>query len=609
MASPFRRAAAGGRRGPRRTVAGALALWLAGQVSGAGASFGESVRHRIDGVLEALAADGDFEAAQSSLSAEFDRIVAGAELEETALFTDAAFSLRLVRQLARAEESTRRGLLAYLRGHLGLARTLAFLVGPWDRPEDVYALLDRLRGERGGQLEPLRALAAAVCVVHDRPLQRRINENVATAPDPVAVFDYFAVNEDRLLFGVRTVPAELLVYVVDTTATVEEMRWALERYAGDTMVGARFFDVEYDREHFRDGDPKKVTRAGWNLPNILRYGGVCVDQAYFAAGVGKAIGVPTAYAVGSGSEVSHAWVGFLQAQRGKAWWNFDAGRYREYQGVRGRVLDPQTRQHVADSSVSLLAELALVPEADRWAASALTDAALRLLELAKAGGIPPHDPEAPARRGTDLESVLALVERGLRSSAGCVAGWLVVRDLAASGRLTLDQKRRWAGVLDRLCGERYPDFHLEVLAPMIESIEDLQEQEVFWRKVVERFAGRHDLTAAILEAQGRMWKRAGQLARAGRCYEEIVVRYANAGPFVIGALREAEGILRAAGEGRRVPALYEKAFMQIRRPDDMAAPFYRQSNYFRVGAMLADRLEEAGLGQRAAGIRAQIGFR
>ena len=66
----------------------------------------------------------------------------------------------------------------------------------------------------------------------------------------------------------------------------------------------------------RGSGVKKVTAAGWSLPNILQHGGVCADQAYFAVTVGKSIGVPTAYTIGLGGEVGHAWVGFLQA-RGK----------------------------------------------------------------------------------------------------------------------------------------------------------------------------------------------------------------------------------------------------------------------------------------------------
>src|SRR5205807_3987797 len=121
-------------------------------------------------------------------------------------------------------------------------------------------------------------------VVHhgDKPLERHINENTAKGADPIEIFDYYVKNESRMYFGIRNVPAELLAYVVDTTASVEEMGWALQKYAGDKEVGKRFFDVKYDYDNFRKGTPKKITTLGFTLPNILKYGGVCADQAYFA---------------------------------------------------------------------------------------------------------------------------------------------------------------------------------------------------------------------------------------------------------------------------------------------------------------------------------------
>src|SRR5262249_20341397 len=145
-------------------------------------------------------------------------------------------------------------------------------------------------------------------------------------------------------------------------------------------VGGRFFDIRYDFNHLRRGTPKQVTLEGFTLQNIAKFGGVCADQAYFAMSVGKAIGVPTALAVGEGGRSAHAWVGFLQAQNGRGSWNFDIGRYEAYQGVRGDVVDAQTRREIPDSYVSLLAESIGTRPVDREASVALTDAALRLIE-------------------------------------------------------------------------------------------------------------------------------------------------------------------------------------------------------------------------------------
>ena len=562
--------------------------------------------------MEGLEAGGDFAAAEATLRHEFDRVIAFADAGEKDLFRDAAFALRLARQLAAADPAAARRLLPILRDNERLATTLVFLVREKsEKPEPIYDLLFRLHRKYGEKLGPFANLAAAVCVVHDRPLTDRINENRARAPDPLAIFDYFSTNERHMLFGIRNVPPELLIHVVDTTASTDEMAWALRKYRGDPVVGDRFFDIKYDFEHFRDGDPKRVTVAGFSLPNILRYGGVCVDQAYYAATVGKSIGVPTARAAGRSSKVGHSWVGFLQTRGQQAWWNFDVGRYPEYQGVKGNVRDPQTRQPIPDSHVSLLAELIGSSARDRHAAAAFIDAARRLLELAESGDpLPSSDPAAETPvRDVSVESTLQLVEHALRTAPGYTPGWAVVRNLAAGRRLTLEQTKRWAAVLDRLCGNRYPDFYLATIRPMIGSVEDVGEQNNLWNKAFALFGERADLAASVRMTQGRMWEAAGEPFNAGQCYEDVIYRYTNAGPFVISALKAAEKLLAGAGQGQRILALYDRAFRSIKRPPDMAGPFYRQSNYYRVGKLYAEWLDRGGRRLQAAGVRSQIGMR
>ncbi len=571
---------------------------------------GKQVRAQVDAILVELREDGDFEQADAVLQEVFDRVAAYAQIDDKDVFREAAFALRLTRQLKEVDEALRPDLLAFLSENGELAATLAFLVkAQHEKPAEIYALFDRLRRSRGEKLQRYANLTAAICVVHERPLKRRVNENTAQSVDPLEIFDYFVANEKYMFFPIRNVPAELLIYVVDTTATVGEMSWALRRYAGDPAVGRRFFDIKYDKEHFRKGAPKRVTVAGWNLPNILRYGGVCVDQAYFAMTVGKSIGVPTAFASGANSKVGHAWVGFLQAQGNQAWWNFEVGRYKAYQGVRGNVFDAQIRRRIPDSYVSLLADLARIRRSDRWAAAAYTDASMRLLELAEADGeraaLGRVEEVDPARQA-NVESALELIEQALRISPEYAGGWMVIRDLARADKLTLAQKKRWAGVLHRLCGTRYPDFYLAILRPMIESLDEVREQNAFWNKAFDLFSGRHDLAASVRMSQAEMWKQAGAPAKAGLCYEDVIFRYANAGRFVIKALAEAEKLLRRAGRSDRVLLLYDRAFTSIKKPPDLSGPFYKRSNYYRVGKLYADRLEQEGLKREAAALRATI---
>ncbi len=581
--------------------------------SKAGEPLASAIRSDIQGALDRLQESGDFAAGIASLQTTFDQVVAFAAPTDKKLFRDAACVLRLAGLVSQAEPSRRGDLLKFLLANPDLAGILAFVVKPQDKPVDVFAVLARLRAAHEQRLDTFASLAAAICVVHDKPLTRRFNENSATATDALRLFEYYVANEGRMCFGVRDVPAELLIYVVDGTASIDEMNWAVGRYAGNRNVGALFFAVDYDYDHFRDGDTKRVTRAGWNLPNILKLGGVCVDQAYFALSVGKAIGVPTAYVTAPSSEVSHAWIGFLQGDGRSVWWNFNSGRYDSYQGVRGNLQDPQTRARIPDSTLSLLAGALTVKVVDRQFAAAMTDAALRLIEApASRRAYPPRPPEgieAGEPRPATAGEALKLLEAGLTACPAHVDGWAAIARLASEGKLSLEEKGLWEGAAYRLCGQRHPDFYLDLLEPMFQTVADLDLQNTYWNAAFDRFAdSRPDLAASVRMSQAQMWLKADKPAIAGQCYEDVINRYANAGPFVITALMRAEQMLRSTNDLRRIVMLYEHAWSQIKKPGEMAPEFARQSNYFRVGQTYAQRLDEAGLPNEASRVRTAIGL-
>ena len=139
-----------------------------------------------------------------------------------------------------------------------------------------------------------------------------------------------------------------------------------------SAIGAVYFDVPYDKAAYYGTAGKLIDTKAYTLPNLVQYGGVCTDQAFFATAVARSLGVPATVCTGQAEQDSaHAWVGFLEQQGKRVRWNFQEGRYPEMNFWRGDVQDPQTRQRVTDSDVSLLAELAMTKPADRLASIAL----------------------------------------------------------------------------------------------------------------------------------------------------------------------------------------------------------------------------------------------
>jgi hypothetical protein len=453
--------------------------------------------------------------------------------------------------------------------------------------------------------------------VRDRPLVNPVQRDAEHSPDPVDVFDFYVAHESQMFFGIRRMPVDLLVYVVDTTASIEEMNWAMAKYAGTQNVGDLFFKIDYDYDYFEGKTPeRRVVMEGYNLPNILKYGGVCADQAYFATSVGKAIGVPTAYTVGVSAEMNHAWVGFLQLQGRSARWNFNSGRYESYQGVRGNVADPQGKKRIADSYVSLLAESIGTSAVARRNAIAMTDAARRLAGGKDAGGpfaVPDLPTDAlhsttaqPAARISNSQSELDLIEMGLRQCPTYSAGWELVADLARQGQLSETQKSRWSTLVQQLCGQKYPDFTLAVLEPMVETVQNPAQQSRIWDTAFAEFQNRPDLAAEIRLHQAALWKNNGDLTKAGICYEDVIQRYINAGPFALRAVTGAEDVLNQMGQDAKVLDLYAVAAKLVIKPDQpMALEFFRESNFFKVREAYAKKLDAAGLADQAAAIRSE----
>ncbi len=579
----------------------------------------------ITEILNTLESTGKFDIAENDLVRLFDQVILTAPEQSLDAFRDSSFAARMVHELRTVENPKQRlDLLKYLRANDTLARTLVFLINDDKQSPTTFALLDKLRAKHGEDLNKYAQLTAALCLVQDRPFTRRINENKTVSPDPLAIYEYYTTNEKHMLFPIKNVPAELLMFVVDETSSIPELQWALTHYAGDNAIGKHFFDIQYDEDSFRKGTAKKVDAAGFNLPNILKYGGVCADQAFFAMELGKAIGVPTTYTTASSAEVGHAWVGFLQARASAGYggggsstgfWNFDVGRYEEYRGVRGSVEDPQTRQDIPDSYVSLLAEMIGKSLTERHNAVALTDAALRLANAMDTSAdnamapipfaTPPSDAlREPRKPSTD--SVLALLQAALNQNKACRPAWFTVAELAQNNKLTTPQKALWSNVLLKMCGDKYPDFALSVLEPMIGTVADPVEQDKLWQAAATKFTTRADLSAEILMNQAALWEKNGQKDKAGRLYLQVIDRFCNAGPFVIPALAKAEDLL---ADKKKVALLYQQSWSKIQKPEDMAGPFMQQSNWFRVGAMYAEKLQNAGETRAAEQVMATLGVK
>ncbi len=477
----------------------------------------------------------------------------------------------------------------------------------------VAKLAKELLDERPDQLDQYPALGAAICVVHDRFYVRNINENQVQSSKPIEIFDYFTTNAKRLQIDPGSLPPHLLVHVVNVTETPEQLTWALSNYHNNANMGDRFFEIQYDYDHFRKNTTKKVTAAGdYRLESIRQHGGVCADQAYFAESVSKACGVPSAYVVAKGADVSHAWLGYMEMRGRRADWNFNAGRYPEYQKLRGNILDPQTGERISDARVGILAGLVGVKDEDRRAAVGASRVVFRMSERAWR-----PDPELTfSARGLErkprtdsIDDRLSFLRDAMTSCAYVPSGWELVASMTRSDDVDLKELDGWAKALEKMCGRQYPDFSFDILAEMIQSIDESKDKIEMWEWAFTRYRARPDLASAVRAEQARILEESGDKDNAWRAYEDIVNKFANDGPMVVTALENMRLMLRDAGMREKSIDYLRSALGKIQQPQNMSAQFARQSNFFRINMMLAEELEAAGRKGEADSIYNMLGVK
>jgi len=496
-----------------------------------------------------------------------------------------AATLRLMQIVTSAPDAERMDVAQEYLTHAAFARALALIVDPGaEDAAKVQRVARLLMRERSAAVDAAPELGAAVSVVCDAPIVAQVNENLASGCGALPVFDHFCRNERSLTFGVRDVPSEAWVFVVDVAAPEAEMQWALQRFAKQQDIGALYDEVEYDTDHLEKGTPKKVTQAGWNLPNILKHGGVCADQAYFCATVSKSLGAPAAVTVGRDGSVSHAWIGYAMRGRGGPSWA-EWGRFGGYAGVEGMIVHPQTGKSVSSTLMPMLTEYGRTPPADRRVVAGLRIA---------------------AGEAKSVDDALELARVGLQIGVTDSRTWDVIARAAASGKMTDAQKKQWSDDVITLCGDAYPEFAWRMIEPMIASIPSVEERVRVLDHFAQVFSARGDIVGQILMQEARAFEAGGDMASAGRCYDRIVSDYPNDGPCAFDAALAGVRILRTQGNMIGLIRFAQRAFHNMNPPNGISPIFARQTNWYRCGAMLVDALRAAGQSQQADLIQTQM---
>lgn len=222
--------------------------------------------------------------------------------------------------------------------------------------------LQEIQTAHPAEARAYQALAVAVAIVYDTqwpafwPHHQVDAKRVplATMPPAERFMAWVAANESRTLLGdLRRMGPEYLKFVVDAPLAESEFTWARKNAKFPRANFERAFSaVPYKFDRIKS-QQFSWDRDAYTLEAILKRGGICVDQAYFAMIAGKARGIPTLFFTGQGSDGGHAWFGYLKSSDR---WDMDAGRYENQNYATGFALDPQTWRPISDHDLRALAE-------------------------------------------------------------------------------------------------------------------------------------------------------------------------------------------------------------------------------------------------------------
>lgn len=511
----------------------------------------------------------------------------------------------------------RRETLRWLASKPDLLVPLMLAVSDADDPGRVLTVLSALHKELGDGAAEHPDLTTAFCVVWDHPPQPGfVLEGEKTGlsngqgnfpktatgqsgPRPlesdldaeslarlVDLYRYYTDPRNKLRINPSALPWQLAVYVVDNPVSPAERKWALGRYRSKGFSGGVYREVAYDLGIYYTGQTQKRGGRPYTLANIVRYGGVCKDQAYYAASVAKSLGIPATVCTGSGGtgRGAHAWIGFLQAKGGNRSdpaWDFNEGRYEEHLYWSGAVTDPQTGATLTDADVGLLAELLETPAEQRLASVALWKL---------------HDRAAPGRH-PDLYSA------AINLSAGNRYAWMGLAQLGAAGKLTPAQADEVAKVVSKFALKKYPDFAFDVCRQMAAGRPPAERMRLM-RKMESLFERRPDLVASLQVDRGDLLREQSKPNEALKAYTDLLSRNLEAGPIVLTAMQRTDLMLREAGKLDELARVYEQLWGKLPVPE--ASAFAATAPYYKVGQRYADLLDTMGRRPEAAEVRAKL---
>ena len=376
----------------------------------------------------------------------------------------------------------------------------------YDKIDKALSLFRDIWKRFPAELEKHPDLGIAVAVVWDDPAgvydyrghQIRTKSKLPSGlVDGLANFQYMVDNEKIMEGRCRYMPWEFLTFVVDHRTPLEERKWAQQYYQSHKTAKSWHQDVPYDHDMLKgerskdSGLKPKIADRDYTLSNLKKYGGVCAQQADFAARVAKSVGIPAAFCGGESSYRGlHAWWTYVTIQKANAdTFQFTLNSDGRYVGFEkdafytGHVTDPHTGKDILDRDMERRLTLA---GRDR-VGKRQTDLLMRAY------------PWLAEKLNWDVKQRVTFLDKCLHVCPQSEGPWLEFVKLVKAGDLPADQTSVLrAHVTSALTNfKSYPDF-LERLFKDLLPVFPSDEQVRLHQQAVKGFeqSGRADLACA-----------------------------------------------------------------------------------------------------------------
>lgn len=413
-----------------------------------------------------------------------------------------------------------------------------------DQVRSALKVFLELKQKYPEQIAQYGNLAIAVAVTWDRRENvfhvTHLAEQCKAVPigSPVGPLENFAfiVDNAKVMQGRgEWLPWEFLCHVVNHETPLEERDWALQRFVSNrSMFGKCYSDVPYDTQMLNtEGKVTKMNGKQYTLPNLLSIGGVCAQQADFAARVGKSMAVPAAYVGGeSANQGRHAWVMWVEVKSvNKTSITFSLeshGRYHYDKYYVGTLKDPKNGKEITDRQLELrLHNIGTNPLAKRHVD--------RLVELL------PYFAEkhqlTPPKKLNYLEQLkdLCLGHEGV---------WREVSEMAANPEVKRNQKSALRKLVSDLFRtfSKHPDFTWEIFDSLVDSEEDNSERSKLYERLVLMYTKveRPDLACEARLKVAQLQVAEGEKIDAVKGLSETIYAFPDEGRYVPKMLDQVE---------------------------------------------------------------------